>query len=105
MIRFMRLFVFFDLPTNTKKERSAATRFRNHLINHGFFMMQYSIYSRICRGQDGIEKYIKKVKNALPEYGNIRMMKVTEKQYAGMEIVLGKISATEELGEQQLLMF
>lgn len=105
MIRFMRLFVFFDLPTTTKQERSAATRFRNHLINNGFFMVQYSIYSRVCRGEDGIEKYRKKVKNALPEYGNIRMMKVTEKQYAGMEIVLGKIAPSEELGEQQLLMF
>ena len=101
----MRLFVFFDLPTNTKKERSAATRFRNHLINHGFFMMQYSIYSRVCRGEDGIEKYKKKVKSALPEYGNIRMMKVTEKQYAGMEILLGEMSTVEEMGQSQLLMF
>lgn len=40
----MRLFVMFDLPTNTAAERKAAGKFRNFLLKDGFYMMQYSIY-------------------------------------------------------------
>ncbi len=44
--RIMWLFVFFDLPTNTKKERKVASKFRKFLLNDGFTMMQYSVYIR-----------------------------------------------------------
>lgn len=101
----MRIFVFFDLPTSTKEERSAATAFRNQLIKDGFFMMQYSIYSRICRGQDNAERYKARVKSYLPEDGHVRMMQVTEKQYAAIEILLGTQKLQEKAGAQQLSLF
>ena len=44
----MWLFVFFDLPTNTKKERKDAAHFRKALEKDGFSMMQYSVYIRQC---------------------------------------------------------
>ena len=34
--RIMWVLVFFDLPTETKKERKAATKFRKELIEDGF---------------------------------------------------------------------
>ena len=103
--RFLRLFIFFDLPTSTKNERSSATKFRNNLIKDGFFMMQYSIYSRICRGQDSIDKYKRKVRSYIPYYGHIRMMQITEKQYANMELLLGNINKQEKMGVKQMILF
>ena len=34
--RIMWLFVFFDLPTDTKKDRKNASGFRNKLLKDGF---------------------------------------------------------------------
>ena len=36
----MRIILFFDLPTVTKREVRAYTRFRRELIKLGFFMQQ-----------------------------------------------------------------
>ena len=44
--RVMWVMVFFDLPTDTKKEVKAATEFRKQLMSDGFVMFQYSIYLR-----------------------------------------------------------
>ena len=104
--RFMRLFIFFDLPTNTKKERSQATKFRNILLKNGFTMMQFSIYVRICKGQDIVTKYLDIVIKHLPSKGHIRAMQVTDKQYERMEILIGEETVEEKnVGMQQLLLF
>jgi CRISPR-associated protein Cas2 len=103
--RFMRVFVFFDLPTNTKKERKAASQFRNRLIKEGFMMLQYSIYIRVCKGQDMVSKTVTRVKERLPKSGNIRILQVTEKQYLRMETLLGIEKKEEKLGNRQLLLF
>lgn len=63
----MWLFVFFDLPVTTKPDRKNATRFRNFLINDGYDMMQYSVYTRICRGQDAVDKHLKRLKKIYPQ--------------------------------------
>ena len=36
----MRILVFFDLPTETVKDRRIYSKFRKHLINEGFIMQQ-----------------------------------------------------------------
>lgn len=43
----MRMLVFFDLPVKTREQRRAATRFRNFLLGDGYYMVQYSVYTRI----------------------------------------------------------
>src|SRR5690554_7679418 len=53
--RIMWLFVFFDLPTDTKKNRRNAGLFRKNLIKDGFTMMQYSVYMRHCASSESAE--------------------------------------------------
>ncbi len=104
--RFMRLFVFFDLPTGTKKQRRSASKFRATLIKEAFSMLQFSIYVRVCKGQEIVNKYIEKVENTLPEEGNIRILQITDKQYSRMKILLGEKSEEEKcVGMKQLLLF
>lgn len=38
--RFMRVMVFFDLPTITDKNRHDYRKFRQFLVQEGFIMMQ-----------------------------------------------------------------
>lgn len=93
---FMRLILFFDLPTITKKDRFIYSKFRNDLIKNGYMMMQFSVYSKIFPNRDSAVKHILKIKKVLPEKGSIRILMVTEKQYSKMEILVGGISKLEK---------
>ena len=46
------MIVFFDLPVQTKTERRHATAFRNFLLKDGYHMLQFSVYARVCNGND-----------------------------------------------------
>lgn len=93
---FMRMIVFFDLPMQTKNEIKIYTRFRKYLIKSGFNMLQFSVYSKIFNNVDSANKYIKILKKNVPSQGQIRIMIVTEKQYADIEIIIGGKSKQEE---------
>lgn len=85
----MRLLIFFDLPVTTKKERTIATQFRNYLIKDGFYMVQFSVYSRICNTMESAQLHETRIKKQVPDNGSVRSMIVTEKQYASMNILVG----------------
>ena len=40
----MWVLVFYDLPTETKKERKVAGDFRKKIMGDGFAMFQFSLY-------------------------------------------------------------
>jgi CRISPR-associated protein Cas2 len=102
--RFVWLFVFFDLPVGTKAQRRAATRFRNFLKDDGYMMLQYSVYARVCRGEDGAMKHIARVTRNLPGEGSIRALQVTDRQYGRMRLLLGEATKTESLGSRQMVL-
>lgn len=93
----MRIIVMFDLPTATTEDKREYLHFRTGLIKLGFDMLQFSVYSRITRNNDDARKYINKVKAILLPVGSVRVLQVTEKQYAGMIIMLGEKTPTENL--------
>src|SRR3546814_14781471 len=87
-VRFVYLFVFFDLPVGTTKERRDATRFRKFLVNDGYDMMQFSVYTRVCRGQDAADKHVGRVERNLPPKGSVRALQVrSEERRVGKECV------------------
>lgn len=86
----MRVFVMFDLPVESKKDIRVYNRFRKELINDGFLMMQYSIYVKSVINQDAANTTINKIRRVLPQYGHVRTMIITEKQYEKMQILLGE---------------
>ena len=102
----MRILIFFDLPVKTKTEQKEAARFRKFLLNDGYHMIQYSVYARVCNGVDAVEKHRRRIKACLPDNGSIRMLVITEKQYASIEILLGKLcEADEDFQTEQLSIF
>ena len=102
--RFVWLFVFFDLPVGTKAERRDASRFRNFLKDDGFMMLQYSVYARVCRAEDGAMKHVARVTRNLPGKGSIRTLQVTDRQYGRMKLLLGQPTKTESLGSRQMVL-
>ena len=102
--RFVWLFVFFDLPVGTKAERRDASRFRNFLKDDGFMMLQYSVYARVCRAEDGAMKHVARVTRNLPGKGSVRSLQVTDRQYGRMRLMLGQATKTESLGSRQMVL-
>lgn len=95
MYNFMRLILFFDLPMVEKSDIRVYARFRKWLLKNGYIMMQYSIYSKVFANRDATVNHIIQLKRNVPPKGQIRVMMVTEKQYASIEIIVGKVSVQE----------
>lgn len=85
----------FDLPTLTKSNRREYGKFRRKLMNDGFLMVQFSIYSRFCKNLQDANKHISRVRQMAPSEGNLRILSVTEKQYEDMIMILGEMSESE----------
>lgn len=103
MNKFMRMVVFFDLPVVTAKERKAATKFRNFLLKDGYHMMQWSVYTRICNGMDAIAMHEQRLRQNLPQKGSIRLLKLTEKQFESMDVLLGTKTFQDDSEPTELL--
>lgn len=93
----------FDVPTKTKKEQKDATKFRNNLIKLGFFMMQFSVYMKICKGIASAQSALNRVRLILPPLGNVRALIITEKQFDNMQILLGRASFNEKMNDEKNL--
>lgn len=103
--RVMWVLVFFDLPTETKKERKIYARFRKEIMADGFQMFQFSIYLRHCSSRENAAVHIDRVKRILPAKGHIGIMCVTDKQFGMMEIFRGKDQVDAPDTIQQLELF
>lgn len=87
--RIMWTLVMYDLPTETKKERKAAARFRKDLLTDGFNMFQFSMYVRHSPSSENADVHSKRVKKHLPEHGKVGILQITDKQFGQMEIFYG----------------
>lgn len=88
--RVMWILVFFDLPTETKKDKKAYVDFRNNLKRDGFSMFQFSIYVRHCASRENMDVHLKRVRSFLPANGKIGLLTITDKQFGDIEIFYGK---------------
>ncbi len=104
----MRLLIYFDLPVSTKVERKQAHDFRKNLLSEGFIMMQYSCYSRFCRNDAECSKYfsrVKKLSNRLVG-GEIRILKITNRQYENMLVLVKEPKLSEvKISKNPLIVF
>lgn len=88
--RFMRILVFFDLPTITPENMRNYRLFRKALLKNGFFMMQESVYCRMVLNQSIEKSAIDAIRKAKPPEGLVQILYVTEKQFSKMEYLVGK---------------
>lgn len=86
----MRIIVFFDLPTTTHQSMVEYVKFRKFLIKNGFIMLQESVYSKLVINRSSLTLVKKKIRDNLPSSGDIQLLEITEKQYAGIEYLRGE---------------
>jgi len=104
--RLMRIVVMFDLPTNTKEHRKEYTKFHSFLMRDGYDMLQYSVYARICPNGDSADKHLKRLRTYSPSKGAVRVITITNKQFAEAHIITGDRTRQEKrVTEAQMLLF
>ena len=88
--RYMRILLFFDLPTLTSEHQRAYRKFLNNLKKDGFYMLQESVYVKMAIDKQVADSSINKINKYLPREGNVITLVITEKQFATMNIMLGE---------------
>ena len=88
--RYMRVIVFFDLPTQTLEDKREYRKFRKFLIKKGFLMMKESVYCRLVLNQTVASAVVTAIKNNKPKEGLVQLLVVTERQFSKMEYICGE---------------
>lgn len=101
--RLMWILAMFDLPVGTKKERKAATAFRNYLLDEGFEMAQFSVYMRWCSGREQVEAIIRRIEANMPRTGKVGLLAFTDKQYESIVTFDGRRRQETENPQQYVL--
>ena len=86
----MRVMIFFDLPTETAKDRRHYSKFRKFLINEGFIMIQESVYAKLTLNSLVTDSIKDKIYKNKPPKGIVQILAITEKQFNSMEYVIGE---------------
>ena len=88
--RKMRAIILFDLPSVEKQDIANNQKFIKKLKKIGFYMLQFSVYTKVLINQSEYDRIIKKVKQIIPNKGSIIILKLTDKQYNDMIYLNGE---------------
>jgi len=80
--------------------RSAATAFRDFLLDDGFQMMQLSVYMRPCVSFARQETHMDRTKKSIPPEGKVRAFFVTRAQWERAFVIYG--SPAKEVCPEQM---
>lgn len=74
--------VMFDLPVQTKVQRRRATAFRELLLDLGYQRTQFSVYTRFSPTVASVLPAIRRIKAGLPDGGEVRILSITDHEWA-----------------------
>jgi|SRR5699024_630407 len=92
----MRMIIMFDLPMETSADKRNYRKFRKFLIENGYSMMQYSVYSKIILNRSVLNYQKLKLYENAPPKGNLDTLIVTENQYVNIETIVGDAVRTDQ---------
>lgn len=101
--RIMRILVFFDLPVITEKDKREYRRFRKFLTGEGYIMMQESVYSRLSLTDAQAAYLIRRLEHNKPPKGLVQVLRVTERQFASIILLVGELKSQSYLGSTDRL--
>ena len=68
-------------------------------------MMQYSVYKRHCATRENATLHIERIGKKIPAEGEVRLIQITDRQFADMKIFRGRKRADAEEAPAQLEFF
>ncbi|MCC7319230.1 MAG: CRISPR-associated endonuclease Cas2 [Bacteroidales bacterium] len=103
--RLMWVIVFFDLPTFSNEDKKLYSEFRKNLMEDGFTMFQFSMYTRPCPSRENADVHSRRVEKILPPRGKVGILTITDKQFGMMKLYQGIASVPNPEGYEQLMLF
>jgi CRISPR-associated protein Cas2 len=97
--------VMFDLPVKKKSQQRAANAFRNMLLDLGYERVQLSVYVRYLPLPSAGAPAISKIKRNLPLGGAVRIINVSDHQWASAFRFANHEAEAPESAPQQLTIF
>ena len=82
------MLVLFDLPNGGSSERRSYAQFRKFLLNDGYVMEHYSVYSRVTLSRDSAEAHLGRLRANLPTAGAVTVLILTERQYEARQVLV-----------------
>ena len=79
----MRLLVMLS-PTNKWGTKTAYIKFRKFLANDGYLRIAPEVYMRIVQNRKAAQKHYRRMDEHMPKTGTVRVLRMTEKQYANI---------------------
>ena len=64
------------------------------IIKEGFLMMQESVYSKLAINPTSAQLLRNRLKKMVPDNGLVQILIITEKQYAGIENLIGNVNTS-----------
>lgn len=95
----------FDLPVIEPEERKKAAKFRKFLLDEGFSMSQFSVYSKYVGPRKKIESQVNRIKNKLPKKGKVCIISFTDLQYKHIINLVNAEPDNPDASKQLLLDF
>lgn len=95
----MRIVLFFDLPVETPANRRDYRHFVKFLEKDGYLRQQESVFVKLAIDDHVAESSYARLEQNKPPEGIVQVLKVTEKQYAGMRTIVGDRTVTTELSD------
>lgn len=101
--RYMRIIVFFDLPTTTYLDQKEYRKFHKLLIKNGYLMMQESVYCKLALNNSIVKSEKQKLIKNKPKSGLVEVLVTTEKQFSQIEYIVGKKEKKAEDSDERLV--
>ena len=92
----MRLLVILS-PTNKWGTKTAYTALRSFLIKDGYLRIAPEVFVRITENRKAAEKHYRRIEAYAPKSGTVRILRLTEKQYASIYMLTGEPDPQEIL--------
>lgn len=99
----MRMILFFDLPSTTKKDVREYTRFVKYIQKNGFVRMQESVFTKLALNQSIVNSIMIDINKHLPPEGVISVLTITENQFMSIEHLIGEISTDVVVTEEKVV--
>lgn len=99
----MRMILFFDLPSTTKKDVREYTRFVKYIQKNGFVRMQESVFTKLALNQSIVNSIMIDINKHLPPEGVISVLTITENQFMSIDHLIGEISTDVIVTEEKVV--
>ena len=99
----MRIILFFDLPSTTKKDIREYTRFVKYIKKEGFVRMQESVFSKLALNQSVVNSSMNNLRKNVPPEGTISILTITENQFSSIEHILGDIETDVLVNDKKVI--